>query len=114
MNFMNAVLAELNMASRTLEGLEEKERKDSILVPIGGGSYIQARVENTEQIIYGIGAGVSIEKTMGEAKNEIMNRISETNKTRIALEQQLTQVLQRLNEDQSRFQELTAPTKGQI
>lgn len=113
MNFMNAVLAELNMANRTLEGLGEKEREDSIFVPIGGGSYIKAELENTDQVIYGIGAGVAMEKTMQEAKTEIMNRISEISKTRVALEQQLGQVLQRFNEDQARFQELTAPAKGQ-
>ncbi|MEM2914899.1 MAG: hypothetical protein QXH91_05835, partial [Candidatus Bathyarchaeia archaeon] len=39
MSFVNAVLNELNLANKTLEGLAEKGREDTVFVPIGGGSY---------------------------------------------------------------------------
>lgn len=106
-NFVNAALTELNLASMSLEGIEKKE-SDSIFVPIGGGSYIKAKLEDADKVIYGIGAGVSIEKPIKEAKEDIANRIAELNRAKAALEQQLNQVLTRLQEGQNRLQELTS------
>ena len=106
-NFVNAALTELNLANMSLEGIEKKE-SNLIFVPIGGGSYVKARLEETDKIVYGVGAGIAIEKTIREAKEDIAVRIAELNKTKTALEQQLNQILIRLQEGQSRLQELTA------
>ncbi|MEM2272978.1 MAG: prefoldin subunit alpha [Candidatus Bathyarchaeia archaeon] len=107
MNLVNAALTELNLASMALEGIENKS-SDYIFVPIGGGSYIKARLEDTNKVVYGIGAGVAIEKTLKEAKDDIANRIAELSKAKVALEQQLNQVLARMQEEQNRLQELTS------
>lgn len=107
LNLVNTALTELNLASMALEGIEKKT-SDHIFVPIGGGSYIKARLEDTDRVIYGIGAGAAIEKPLKEAKEDIANRISELNKAKVALEQQLSQVLVRMQEGQSRLQELTS------
>ncbi|MBS7606263.1 MAG: prefoldin subunit alpha [Candidatus Bathyarchaeia archaeon] len=111
-NFVNAALTELNLASMSLEGIEKKD-SDMIFVPIGGGSYIKARLEDTDRIVYGIGAGVAIEKTIKEAKEDIANRIAELNRAKVSLEQQLSQVLAKLQEDQARLQEITASLRRQ-
>ncbi|MCD6469603.1 prefoldin subunit alpha [Candidatus Bathyarchaeota archaeon] len=106
-NFVNAALTELNLANMSLEGIEKKE-SNLIFVPIGGGSYVKARLEETDKIVYGVGAGIAIEKTIKDAKEDIAVRIAELNKTKTALEQQLNQVLIRLQEGQNRLQELAA------
>jgi len=106
-NFVNAALTELNLANMSLEGIEKKE-SNLIFVPIGGGSYVKARLEETDKIVYGVGAGIAIEKTIKDAKEDIASRIAELNKTKTALEQQLNQVLIRLQEGQNRLQELAA------
>lgn len=111
-NFVNAALTELNLASMSLEGIEKKD-SNMIFVPIGGGSYIKARLEDTDRIVYGIGAGVAIEKTIKEAKEDIANRIAELNRAKASLEQQLGQVLAKLQEDQARLQEITASLRRQ-
>lgn len=102
-----ATLNDLNLANMTLEGIEKEKADSSIYVPIGGGSYIKARLESTDKIIYGVGAGVSIEKTIEEVKESTSNRISQLNKTRQSLEQQLSQVLNKVDEDQNRLRELS-------
>ncbi|MDH5440842.1 MAG: prefoldin subunit alpha [Candidatus Bathyarchaeota archaeon] len=102
-----ATLNDLNLANMTLEGIAKEKVDSSIYVPIGGGSYIKARLESTDEIIYGVGAGVSIVKTIEVVKESTSNRISQLNKTRQSLEQQLSQVLNKVDEDQNRFRELS-------
>lgn len=107
MNLVAATLNDLNLASMTLEGIGKEKVDASIYVPVGGGSYIKARLESTDRIIYGVGAGVSMEKTIEEVKESTSNRISQLNKTRQSLEQQLSQVLKKADEDQNRLRELS-------
>ncbi|MEM2028021.1 MAG: prefoldin subunit alpha [Candidatus Bathyarchaeia archaeon] len=111
-NLVNANLTELNLASMSLEGIEKKD-SNSIFVPIGGGSYIKAILEETDKVVYGVGAGVAIEKTIKEAKEDIANRIAELSKAKVALEQQLNQVLAGMRERQTRLQELTSRLRRQ-
>lgn len=106
-NLINAAITELNLASMSLEGIEKKD-SDSIFVPIGGGSYVKAKLEDTDKVVYGIGAGIAVEKSIKEAKEGIAGRIAELSKTKAALEQQLNQVLMRMQEGQNKLQELTA------
>ena len=107
LNFVNAILTELNYAKMTLEGLEKEKKNVPLFVPIGGGSYIRAKLESAEKVIVGMGAGVSVEKSLSEAKETVGDRITQLEKTRRTLQQQLTQVAQKIEEDRAGFQELS-------
>ncbi|MCD6537686.1 prefoldin subunit alpha [Candidatus Bathyarchaeota archaeon] len=112
-NLVNAMHAELNMAKRTLEGIEKEKPDASVFVPIGGGSYIKAKLADVEKVVYGVGAGISIEKPLEEAKKGVDERISELERTRRALEQQYSQVLRRIQENRERLQELISKQKAE-
>lgn len=105
LNFVNAILTELNYAKMTLEGLEKEKEDVPLFVPIGGGSYIRAKLESAEKVIVGMGAGVSVEKSIIEAKETVGNRIAQLEKTRRTLQQQFTQVAQKIEENRAKFQE---------
>ncbi len=107
LNFVNAILTELNYAKMTLEGLEKEKKNVPLFVPIGGGSYIRAKLESAEKVIVGMGAGVSVERSINEAKETVGNRIAQLEKTRRTLQQQLTQIAQKIEEDRAGFQELS-------
>lgn len=107
LNLVNAYLTELNVAKLTLEGVEKETPEASLFVPIGGGSFIKAKLESSEKVIVGAGAGVSIERTMAEAKQTVQNRIGELDKTRTSLQQQFMQVVDRINEDRDQLQDLS-------
>ncbi|RJS76160.1 prefoldin subunit alpha [Candidatus Bathyarchaeota archaeon] len=111
-NFLNAAFAELDYARRTLEGLENEKVDAPIFVPIGGGSYIKAKLGEVDKIVYGVGAGIAIEKTLKEAKEKVESRVSRLEKTKQSLEQQLAQTLRRIQEDQDRLQELSAELRN--
>lgn len=107
-NMINAVGTDLSYASATLESLEKEKENSELLVPIGGTSYIMAKLDNPDKIIVGIGAGVSLEKTRQEARDIIKKRLEDLDKTRLSMQQQFTQVAQKINEDREKLDALVA------
>lgn len=107
-NFVNAALTELMVANATLEGLEKEGKGAPLFVPIGGGSYVKANLESVDKVVVGIGAGVAVERTVKEAKENLEIRVAELEKTRDTLRQQLSQVVEKIREGRSKFQELSA------
>jgi prefoldin alpha subunit len=81
-------------------------------VPIGGGSFVKAKLESSDKVIVGMGAGVSIEKTIAEAKTTIQNRINDMEKTMTSLRQQLIQVVNRMQENRDKLEELAVKLSG--
>lgn len=107
-NLTNAALTELRVSSMTLEGLEKEKKDAQLFVPIGGGSYVKARLETAKKVVVGIGADVAVERTLKEAKVELEARIAELEKTRETLGQQFNQVLGRIQENRENLEEITA------
>jgi len=112
-NLLDAVSAELNMAKKTLEGMGKEDPDAPVFVPIGGGSYIKAKITDVDKVVYGVGAGVSVEKSLEEAKQGVDERISELERTKKTLEQQFSQVIKRIQENRERLQELTAEQRSE-
>jgi prefoldin alpha subunit len=75
---LNMYLEELHRSKATLEGLDQVKKGDEILVPIGASSFIRARIDDTENVISGIGADVSVDRTVEEAIQNLEERISLT------------------------------------
>jgi len=113
LSLVNAALTELNVARMTLDGVEKETADASLLVPIGGGSFIKARLESNDKVIVGAGADVSIERSVTEARQTLQNRIGELDKTRATLQQQLVQVVGRIQEDRGKLQDLSVKL-GQV
>ena len=107
MSLVNATLTELVVSRMTLEGLEKEKTDAPLFVPIGGGSYIEAKLGNEDKVVVSIGAGVAIEKTLKEAKDTVGSRISELEKTGTALEQQLRRVIEKIQDNRAQLQELS-------
>ena len=110
-NMVNAVITDLVYASMALEGLEKEKENSELLVPIGSNSYIKAKLGNPDKVIVGMGAGVSVEKTLQEAKEIVKNRQKNLEKTRMSLQQQLSQAAEKISEDREKFESLMAELK---
>ena len=111
-SLVNAALTELRVANMTMEGLEKEKKEVPLVVPIGGGSYIEATLRGADKIIVGVGAGVAIEKTIKEAKENIGNRLGDLEKTRTSLQQQLAQVVDKIGGHRAQLEEITAKLRG--
>jgi prefoldin alpha subunit len=110
---LNAVTTDLTYATIALESLEKEKENSELLVPIGGTSYIRAKLDNPDKIIVGIGAGVSVEKTRQEAKDIIKKRLEDLEKAGTATQQQLSKIAQEISVDRERFETLIASARGE-
>jgi prefoldin alpha subunit len=103
---VNAALTDLTYANLTLDGLEKEKENAELLVPIGGNSYVKAKISDTNKVIVGVGAGVSVEKTLQEAKTMLKERLDELEKTMNSAQQQFGQVAERINSGRARLETL--------
>jgi len=108
---VNAAITDLTYASLTLEGMEKEKENAELLVPIGGNSYVKAKISDTNKIIVGLGAGVSVEKTLVDAKATLKERLDELEKTMNAAQQQFGQVAERINSGRARLESLLASAR---
>jgi len=107
-SIVNSAINELQVSNVTLEGLEKEKKGSQLFVPIGGGSYVKAKLVTAKKVIVGIGADVAVEKTVKETKVDLAARIAEMEKTREALGQQMNQIIGRMQENRSRIEEYSA------
>jgi prefoldin alpha subunit len=111
LNMMNAAMTDLSYANMTLESIEKEKENAELLVPIGGSSYIKVKLASTDKVIVGLGAGVSVEKTVPEAKTIVKERLDELEKTQTSAQQQFSQVADRINQGRNRMESLLAQVR---
>ena len=105
---VNAALTDLTYANATLDGIEKEKENAEMLVPIGGSSYVKVKLADSNKVIVGMGAGVSMEKTLAEAKVTLKERLDELEKTMNSAQQQFSQVAERINSGKGRLESLLA------
>jgi prefoldin alpha subunit len=110
-SMVNAAMTDLAYANMALESIEKEKENAELLVPIGGSSYIKVKLANSDKVIVGMGASVSIEKTLPEAKAIVKERLEELEKTMRSAQQQFGQVAQRINASRSRVESLLASVR---
>jgi prefoldin alpha subunit len=110
-SMMNAAMTDLTYASMTLEDVEKEKEDVELLVPIGGSAYVKAKLADPDKVVVGLGAGVSVEKTLQEAKAIVKERLDELQKTMVSAQQQFAQVADRINADRDRLESLLAKVR---
>ena len=110
-SMMNAAMTDLTYANMTLDGIEKEKENAELLVPIGGSSYVQVKLENPDKVIVGMGASVSVEKTLPEAKSILKERLGEVEKTMLSAQQQFAQIVERINTGRNRLESLLATVR---
>ncbi len=110
-SMLNAAMTDLTYASMTLDGVEKEKENSELLVPIGGSSYVKAKLTNSDKVIVGMGAGVSIEKPVSEAKAMLKERLDELGKSAVAAQQQFGQIAERINSGRNRLETLLSSVR---
>jgi prefoldin alpha subunit len=112
LGMLNAAVSDLSYASMTLENMEKEKENAELMVPIGGGNYISAKLATPDKVVVGMGAGVSMEKTLAEAKAIVKERMDELQKTQVSAQQQLSQIAERINSDRTRMESLLSKVRA--
>jgi prefoldin alpha subunit len=110
-SMVNAAITDLSYANIALENLEKEKENAELLVPVGGSSYIKAKLTSHDKVIVGMGANVSIEKTLPEAKVLIKERLEELEKSMRSAQQQFSQIAERINVGRNRLETLLASVR---
>jgi prefoldin alpha subunit len=113
LNMISAVITDLTVAGVTLNTLETEKEGSELLVPVGGNSYVKARLDNPNSLIVGMGAGVSVEKTFAESKEILKKRQEELEKTRTSMQQQFVQVVDKTKELRDSIESLVEKMRGE-
>ena len=111
-SMVNAAMTDLTYANLTLDGIEKEKENSELLVPIGGSAYVKVKLVDTNKVIVGMGAGISTEKTLLDAKVTLKERLDELEKTMNAAQQQFTQVAERINSGRTRLETLLANARA--
>ena len=101
---IDATILDLATVLETLDYIKEKGRDKTVLVPIGAGNFIRAKVVDTEHVIMGVGGRLSIEATIDEAKAVINERVRALEQLRLDLRRKLEELNARISELVSKLQ----------
>jgi prefoldin alpha subunit len=104
--------ADLGVAKKSIEALKEVEKGDSILVPTGGGTFVNANLGDLRNILVNVGADVSIEMGLDEADQDISSRLEEVEKASQSVQEQLQQILSQMEIHRDALNRLSASLQG--
>lgn len=95
-NMVQMTIKEVEMALTTIDALKETPAGKETLVPIGFGSFVNAALTNTEKVVIGIGAGISVEKKIDDARILLDKRKDELTKYNEQLNTTISRIAQEL------------------
>lgn len=105
-------IADLTVAKESIAGLKEVEEGAPILVPTGGGTFVNANLGDISKILINIGADVSIDMSLDEAQEDIAGRLDEVQKASQAAQQQLGEILTQMQIRRDTLNRLSAGLGG--
>jgi prefoldin alpha subunit len=103
---LTANITELTIVRDSLDQIKDLKKDNEVLVPIGAGSFVRARIIDVEKVVVGLGADVSVKKDIPAAKVDLENRIKEMEKLRAEQSEKLQFVLSKIEELTPKVQEI--------
>jgi prefoldin alpha subunit len=104
-NMLQITIRDVETALTTVTALKDETAGKETLVPIGFGSFVNATLTSPDKIVVGIGAGVSVEKSVDDAKGLLDKRKEELTKYHDKLNETLTKLGQELQNIQKIMQQ---------
>jgi len=113
LDLLRTAIRDLWVAESSLKAMKEMEEGTPILVPTGGGTFVNARLENLSRVIVGVGADVSVEMDLDGALEDVSTRLAEMEKAGQSVQQQLEQILVQMQVHQDGISRLSAELRGE-
>jgi prefoldin alpha subunit len=109
--YLQSAMLDYSKAKITLEKLDKLDKEVDMLVPIGGGTFLDSKVNNSSKVLIDIGMGYVIEKINQDAIKKIDKRIKELEKTQDRLNETIEQVQNEVATVSAKAQELVGEEK---
>lgn len=93
---------ELQVTRNAIEELGKLKNGSEVMLPLGNGVYVNAKLTDTKKLMTGVGSNVFLDKTVKETLKLIEGRIEkvEAGTNEISMQMQmLSSAIQRLNQD---------------
>lgn len=97
---LNRQLVDLAQLTETLEGIQSLNKKDTMLVPLGSGIFVEAEIKNVQEVVMGVGANVSVKKPISGAKQIVESQTGEIRGLIAQLESEMQRASAHYNEVQ--------------
>ena len=95
---VNATIQDLAAGLEVLDYLKKYGEGRTVLVPIGAGNFIKAKVEKVDTVIMGVGGRLSVEASIDDARKMMEERIRILEQLRLDLLRKLEEVNRKINE----------------
>jgi prefoldin alpha subunit len=103
-NMVKLTIRDVETALTTITALKDEPAGGETLVPVGFGSFVKATLTSTDKVVVGVGAGVSVEKNIDDAKSFLEKKKEELNKYLEQLNGTITKLGQELQNIQKLVQ----------
>lgn len=107
LQLITASISELRLAQGSLRDLKGIESGNPLLVPVGGGVFMEAQLGDISKVVVGVGADVSVEMDYDNAVEDIGDRLQELEQAQGSVQQQLGQILAQLESHQGMAERLS-------
>jgi len=111
-NMVESFINELKAAGEAIKAIRDVGENATILVPVGGDSFIRAKVEDMSKVLVGVGAGVVLEKDVEDALNYLGERVAELEKISVDLRKRLAETLERIRESEDRIRRMAGEERA--
>jgi prefoldin alpha subunit len=118
-NMVKLTIRDVETAITTITALKDEPAGKETLVPVGFGSFVKATLSSPDTVVVGVGAGVSIEKKIDDAKvflekkkDELNKYLEQLNGTIAKIGQEL-QNIQKLVQKHQQAQQAQQPMRAQ-
>jgi len=111
---LQAVLGEYDGAISLLEELQKQKSEVKMLVPIGGGNFLQAEIKEVEAVQVSLGAGIVMKQPIQEGYELIKKRREQISRIIEQYQNTLIQYAQRAEELRRLVEALSARIRAQM
>ncbi|WP_297514753.1 prefoldin subunit alpha [Thermococcus sp.] len=108
---IDATIADLRTVDATLAYIKDKGKGKAIYIPLGSGIAIKGKIEDPNDVIMDVGAGILVGATVDEARENIEKRINALMNLRLALLRKIEEDTRKVNELLKELQEMQPEKK---
>ena len=105
-SYLQNAIMDQTRAKTTLENLDKTDEGVDVMIPIGGGAFINATTKKTTKALFDIGDGVVIEKTSKDIVKKMDERIKNLQQTEEKISSMAQQLQTEVNEITEKAQNL--------